>query len=415
MKRIVHQAHVWLGLAAGFVLLLLCLSGSLSVFRVEIGQWAAGGAPAADAACALDADAALAVLRARLDPKAAIRRLSLPELTGGHLELRMDNGKRAQADVCGQAVHGARVQVADFLVNLHTRLFMAKPGRWIVGVLGALMLLSVMTGLLAHRKLLTQWFTLRRGRSTRLALSDGHKLLGLWLLPFHVLTAGTGAWLGLSTLLPAPEAKGVQAVARAPYERPSGLQAMLVEARGKLAGLEPVFIDFFPERGQVSVRGNLPGHLVQRYSAEVLFDGHTGALLGVHDPRTLEGGAWWRQAMMPLHLGDWAGVSLRGVYAVLGLGSAALVWIGLWLWADRRRNVAGLAMRRGKGAMRLLHSMTGALSLACVVPWLAWRLSQQAFAVGPLAFGVTLVAGLLLFIAVGRRLRQPRSGLAAGS
>lgn len=160
---------------------------------------------------------------------------------------------------------------------------------------------------------------------------------------------------------------------------------------------KPVFIDFFPERGHVSVRGNLAGHLVQRYSAEVLFDGRSGDVLGVHDPRTLPRAAWWRQAMMPLHLGDWAGFSLRGVYAVLGLGCAALIWIGLWLWADRRRNVAGLVMPRGRLAAWITRATTVALSLGCVLPWVAWRLSGQSFKVGPMAFGASLLAGMLLF------------------
>lgn len=267
MKTLIHRLHVWCGAGSGLLILLLCLSGSLAVFRLEISQWVSGGL-SAPANCTLAADAVLATLRTRLqeapDSGGLLRRLSLPELTGGYWELRLANGERAQADLCGHALQGPRSQAADFLVNLHTRLLMGKAGRWIVGLFGVLMLLSLVSGVLLHRKVLRQLFTLRAGKSPRLVRSDGHKLLGTWLLPFLLLTAFSGAWLGLATLVSAPEIKGVKAAATPAYTTPTGLEQMLDDARQQLPGLVPVFIDFFPDRGHVSVRGNLPGHLVQR-------------------------------------------------------------------------------------------------------------------------------------------------------
>ncbi|MCU7371970.1 PepSY-associated TM helix domain-containing protein [Paucibacter sp. O1-1] len=412
MKSLLHRCHVWLGVAAGLVLLLLCLSGSLAMFRLEIGQWAAGSPGATGCAVAITADQAFEALQAQSDGRAPIRRLSLPALTGGpergYYELRWADGRRAMLDGCGRPLAGNRAQVGDFLVNLHTRLFMGKQGRWIVGGIGVLMLASLISGLLVHRKLLSQWFTLRLGRpgQRRLALSDGHKLLGLWLLPFHLLTAVTGAWLGLATLIETgPPAKGVQAPREARYERPAvPLAPLLAHAGQVLPGLEPVYIDFFPERGHLSLRGNLPGHLVQRYSAELLFDGGSAQprLLGVHDPRRLAAPAWWRQALMPLHMGDWlgerAGALLRWAYALLGLGTAALVWLGLRLWADRRTRVAGRLWPRGPGPRRLLAAATAGMAGACVLPWLVWALAGQGFALGVGAalagFGVGAVLGL---------------------
>ncbi|MDQ8020383.1 MAG: PepSY-associated TM helix domain-containing protein [Moraxellaceae bacterium] len=383
MTRLIHRLHVWTGAGSGLVILLLCLSGSFAVFRLEISQWVAGGIDA-PASCALDADAAFALLHAglvreagALEGKRGIRRLSLPALTGGHWELRLANGARAQVDACGRKLEGSRAQTADFLVNLHTRLFMGKPGRWIVGAFGVLMLVSVVTGVLAHRKLLRQLFTLRTGRSPRLARSDGHKLLGIWLLPFLLLTAFSGAWLGVATLFPLPDIKGVNAQAVDAYVLPQGLQSMLDDARRQLPELEPVFIDFFPAKGHMSVRGNIPGHLVQRYSAEVLYAAGGGVLLGVHDPRALQGLRWWHQAMMPLHLGDWAGISLRWLYAVFGMGCAGLVWLGLWLWADRRRNVAGTLLPRGALASWLLRGGASICAMVVVCPILVWRLTQD--------------------------------------
>jgi uncharacterized iron-regulated membrane protein len=416
MKALIHPLHVWSGAGAGLFLLLLCLSGSLAVFRLEISHWVAGG-HSSPANCTLAADSALATLRSRLqeapDTGGLLRRLSLPELTGGYWELRLANGERAQADLCGDALQGPRSQTADFLVNLHTRLFMGKAGRWIVGLFGVLMLLSLISGVFLHRKVLRQLFTLRSGKSPRLVRSDGHKLLGIWLLPFLLLTAFSGAWLGLATLVATPEIKGVKAAATPAYTTPAGLQQMLDDARQQLPGLVPVFIDFFPEKGHVSVRGNLPGHLVQRYSAEVLYAGHSGLRLGAHDPRQMKGLPWWHQAMMPLHLGDWSGMSLRWLYAVLGLGCCVLIWLGLWLWADRRLKVAGNLLPRGRLAGWVFHAGFTLALLIAIGTILLWRIQYNAagkdLSPGLIASAAVALAGLLL-VYLWRRGRGDGSG-----
>lgn len=365
-QSLAHQAHVWLGAGTGLILLLLCLSGSMAVFRMEIGGLLTSSDKSSPHGCALGADAAFKRLHETLGATGDIRRLSLPAMNGGYWELRLANGKRAAIDACGNALSGEQNKVADYLVNLHTRLFLGKSGRWIVGSFGVLLLLSVITGVLVHRRFLKQLFTLRTGRSLRLRNSDAHKLLGSWLLPFLVLTALSGAWLGIATLFNISGDKGVKASRSSAYVLPTELDPILRKAAGELAGIEPVFIDFFPAKGQLSVRGNLPGHLVQRYSAEVLFAGADGALLGVFDPRSMSGLPWWHQAMMPLHIGDWSGLWLRVLYCLLGLGSTLLIWLGLWLWANRRMNVAGTLLKRGALA-RYLMNLGAVVTLLIVI------------------------------------------------
>lgn len=395
LLKLLYLSHIWLGIGAGLLLLLLSISGSLAVFRVDIGQWAHGALPAPSTACALTPDAALARLREELDGSTAIRRLSLPALTGGYYELRLKDGARAAIDPCGALLGGDRAQVGDYFVNLHTRLFMGKSGRWIVGGIGLLMLGSILTGVLTHRKLFSQLFTWRRQRSLRLRLSDSHKLLGVWLLPFHLLIAASGAWLGLSTLLPGGgAAKGASATPAPSYTAAPELEPLLARARAAMPGLTPVFIDFFPERGHVSVRGNLPGHLAQRHRAEVLFDAR-GAVLGRHDPRELPGGAWLSQAMMPLHLGDWSGAAVRWLYFACGIGTSLLIWYGLRLWAERLTRAHGSLWRKGKAATIGLTSAAVAILGANLLPPLFKWMNLDMPGLGATAFLVTFgVVGL---------------------
>lgn len=409
--RALYRVHAWLGLLCGLIVLALCLSGSLAVFRAEVMAWSGGALPPAGGDCRLMPDEALEKLRTSFDI-APIRRLSLPELTGGYYELRLADGRRAALDYCGSAVATARAEVGAYLVNLHTRLFMGKQGRWIVGTLGIAMLISALSGLILHRKLFTQLFTWRRDRSTRLWLSDAHKLVGIWLLPFHLLIAFSGAWLGLYTLLGGNQwDRQASAPKTSSYLTPATLEAMLERSRQALPGFEPMYIDFFPERGHVSVRGNLPGHLVPRHRAEALFSGHDGQLLALRDPRAETGLQRLHGLMMPLHLGDWSGAALRWLYCLMGLGSAWLTWLGLRLWANRRERSAGLLLRSGPAAGRALRAALGGLLVGNGAPLFGAAWWPGAIPLDGSGFLLALVGGATLVIAVETLTAHRRTGL----
>jgi hypothetical protein len=73
-------------------------------------------------------------------------------------------------------------------------------GGFIVGLTGVA-LLSLISGILSHPRVLRDAFHLRLGGSRRLQEADLHNRLGVWALPFHVIVSLTGALLGLSTII----------------------------------------------------------------------------------------------------------------------------------------------------------------------------------------------------------------------
>ncbi|MCQ9372279.1 PepSY domain-containing protein, partial [Corynebacterium sp. 35RC1] len=98
----------------------------------------------------------------------------------------------------GAVVGPVDSQLGQTLRMLHVFLFFGP--RWIVGFLGVAMLVLIATGIVIHRKILAELFTQRWGRSLRVVTSDLHKSAGIWGLGFHILIAGTGAWLGVAPL-----------------------------------------------------------------------------------------------------------------------------------------------------------------------------------------------------------------------
>ncbi len=91
---------------------------------------------------------------------------------------------------------------SDFLLHLHVNLHLPRSwGGFLVGLTGVALLSSLVSGVLAHPRVVRDAFHLRLGGSRRLAEADWHNRLGVWALPFHATLALTGALLGLSTLI----------------------------------------------------------------------------------------------------------------------------------------------------------------------------------------------------------------------
>ena len=88
------------------------------------------------------------------------------------------------------------------LLNLHIYLHLPSTlGLTVVGSLGAMLFGLIVSGFLAHPRIVKDAFRLRLGGSLHLEQVDLHNRLSVWGAPFHVVIALTGAYFGLATLL----------------------------------------------------------------------------------------------------------------------------------------------------------------------------------------------------------------------
>ncbi len=252
----------------------------------------------------------------------------------------------------GAVVGPVNSQLGQTLRMLHVFLFFGP--RWIVGFLGVAMLVLIATGIVIHRKILAELFTQRWGRSLRVVTSDLHKSAGIWGLGFHILIAGTGAWLGLAPLFeqgwryiatgPAPASRGhgagtgtrprgpgsssSHAVAgRTACRRPAGAAGLrghhaVAAAMGHTGGAGPLHRQPAGASGQHRARG---------------FRGAGGRIRQVHDPRTAGFWSMVNALMEPLHFDDFGGLPLKCLYFLLGLTPAFLSITGTLIWLDGRR------------------------------------------------------------------------------
>lgn len=359
LTRAAMTGHGLLGVLFGTVVFLLCLTGSVLVMVDQIGIWERPDAATMDMVSsqgvASIADRSLRTARAAsLDHDVFLRFPTdeFPRMTvtgidgkGGHREWDVAAGNRLVAHI--------ETPWVEFLQRLHFNLTLPGAlGRYIVGLFGTLLLASIVTGLLAHRRILKDAFRLRLGGSARLSNADLHNRIGAWALPFHLIVALTGSLLGLAglitVLLALAAYKGDQDAALAsllgPQAKDSPVAAPPPDVRAIVRSIERaapgaritqlVFEHPGREGQQVRAFVAAPGHLARNEG--LLFDpaGRLKWTAGFTDGNA---GARIYGMITPLHYGTYGGIALKLIYLLLGASLTLIVATGGNIWLARRR------------------------------------------------------------------------------
>ena len=228
-------------------------------------------------------------------------------------------------------------------------------GRTIVGIAGIILLLSIITGIITHTKIIKEFFTLRVKRSIHLKWQDMHKVIGLWTLPFSTMIAFTGAILGVVVIL-APLAallafKGdtqsvIEAVVGKPAE-PAGIYAPMYSV-DELITFKP---DQRPSFVSITNWGDENAEYRLSYKARTelnrfnrfFLKGSSGELIRSESVSTLRPDQRVNNAITPLHYGTYGGVWLKIVYLIMGIFLCVVTATGLMVWIERR-----LKSKKGK-------------------------------------------------------------------
>lgn len=244
--------------------------------------------------------------------------------------------------------------LSEWILDFHRNFMLPRTlGRSLVGVVGMFLMLSILTGILIHGKVIKEFFTLRLGRSQRLKWQDSHKVLGIITLPFSTMMAFTGAFLGVIAILAPIIAflafKGdqealINAVLGAPNQ-PSGEQVQMIS-------LDDVHALTHPDSGTYPYRAIITHYGDKNAQIDVLFkadlelttteimpiSGATGQPLRETLLEQADAANRTVNAMSPLHYGTYGGIILKWLYVALGLALSALTATGLMLWVERRQH-----------------------------------------------------------------------------
>ena len=169
VRQAMAWLHGWTGLLLGYVLFIMCLAGTLSVFKPEIGRWMRPEVTA-------QADSKSAIVAAtgwlsKHAPGSTGWYLTAPDGRANTVEASYDQGSdylyRALDPVTGAPV--ARETLGgEFFYRLHFELEIPYPwGRLLASLAAMVMLVALVTGIIAHKRIFKDFFTFRPAKGQR--------------------------------------------------------------------------------------------------------------------------------------------------------------------------------------------------------------------------------------------------------
>src|SRR5690606_6457687 len=374
-----YLVHKWTSLVCTLFLLVICLTGLPLIFHHEIEHLLDEGKPVAElpeGAPTVSLDRIVAQGQALYpgeyvdyvfldedEPQAYVG--LVPELgkavEKGHA-VRVDT-RTAEVLYDGPPYAEDRFSFMGIMLALHVDLFAGLAGELFLGFMGLLFVVAIVSGVVLYGPFMKKldFGTVRAARSTRLKWLDLHNLLGIVTLVWAFVVGLTGVINELSTPLFRLWQSTELPRILAPYQgRPvpttlASVQDAADTAMKALPGREVSFIAYpgnaygSPHHYIVWLKGNTP--LTSKLNSPVLVDGVTGELSAVARM------PWYLTALelsRPLHFGDYGGMPLKILWALLDVIAIVVLGSGLYLWLARRKatdaRVAELVRRHQQAA-----------------------------------------------------------------
>lgn len=364
LRQSMAWIHSWLGLLAGWILFAMFLTGTASYFRPEITRWMQPEIALQAVSPERAAETAIAHMQA-MHPHDAQWTIYLPDARtmGTRIFTRARENPDPKApkprrapeirlDPATGAMLAAReTRGGEHFYRFHFQLQIPHPwGRWLAGLCAIFMLTAIVSGVITHKRIFIDFFTLRWRKGQRSWL-DAHNVSAVLALPFHAMITYTGLIALMLMYMPWPiaanyakpsafiaEAYGRDEDAEA-SDHPAPLTRIAPLVRAATAewhGSRPARITVLnPNDAVATITVARDGtDTLNARGQSIIYSGVTGERLSASAPP----GAAIETAgvMLGLHLGHFASPVLRWAYFLLGLTGTAMVGTGLMLWTAKR-------------------------------------------------------------------------------
>lgn len=400
--RVWSRIHSWTSLACTLFALMLCVTGLPLIFQEELRPHpellvrSHGPAPSIQSLV----DRALAARPGEVMPylyfdaeEPLLKVPTAPLLTSDPAQFHyqvfdMRSGERIDVPQPNEGwVYVMR--------RLHADLFAGLYGMYFLGTMGLLLFAALVSGIVLYGPFTRSIpFGTVRDKSRKLRWLDLHNLLGIGTAGWLAIVSFTGiintlampvemAWQS-SQLVEMAARGGDGTVASA--DRRAPIDTIVAAVRTAEPDMAVTTLAFpgtpFTSGNNVAVFLTGDTLLTSRILKPALVDAGTGRIVAITDM------PWYAQVLFmsqPLHFGDYGGLPLKILWAVLDLAAIVILASGVYLWIARRWRPAARAPvepRRGTKAQR-----------ARLTPARQWML--------PTALAAVTTAGLGLALALG--------------
>ena len=362
--------HKWSSLSSTVFMLLLCITGLPLIFHHEIGHLLGTEVEApkmtADTPRA-SLDRVLEVARAK-HPDRVVQFVSQAEDDDAKWFVTLTPTPAPTEDFKSVVVDARTAEVLGqpkfdegfmwVMFKLHVDLFAGLSGKLFLGFMGLLLLVAIVSGVVLYAPFMRKldFGTVRRGKRPRLRWLDLHNLLGIVTLVWAFTVGATGMINTWADLLIKYWQYDKLTVLMAPYkdqpvvpaaERGS-VQRSLEVAMAHAPSMKPSFIAFpgtafsSPHHNAVFLRGNEP--LTSRLLQPVLVDAKTNELTAAPEL------PWYLTGLLlsqPLHFGDYGGMPMQILWALLDIATIIVLGSGLYLWLKKGKRTVPAAQAVG--------------------------------------------------------------------
>lgn len=392
LRLALNWFHTWFGLFVGALLFVLFWTGTLAVFDVEIDRWMMPDTRIAQAP-AVTPDQFLPLVH-ELAPDARSWTITLPDARTAVAQLQVEP---AHGPSISRYVDPSTLRVLPdqgtfggtrFFYPYHYRLNSGNLAMVICALAAVVMMALCLSGIIIHRKIFADFFTLRIVRKPQRTTLDLHNISGVLALPFHLMIAFTGVAIFTYTYLPSAQivvfAGDPAAASGGWFSRPAAgepggplvsLEAIRDKAAARWQGDEPTIVRVVhagDANAYVEVQRPSGGTISYRTGTRAWFDGASGELLAA-TPYTATTAAY--EFMFGVHAVQFDHWPLRWLYFVSGLLGCVLIATGLLFWIQsRRKRHEKLGLRGVRLAEALSIGVTSGLLIATLAFLIANRL-----------------------------------------
>ncbi len=349
--------HKWTSLICTAFLLLLCLTGLPLIFHEEIEHW---GEAHEMSAGEKQEKASLDILMEnalKARPDQVVRFLIWDDGEPGTVFVSMSDSLNAPPDnfvvLEADAYEGSIKEELKLnegfmyiMLRLHTDMFAGIPGKLFMGLMGILFCISLISGVVLYGPIMKKYDfgMIRRDRSSRLRWLDTHNLLGIVTLIWTFVVGFTGVINTLSDIILGVWQQGQLAEMTAPYANlepldPGKLYSLDLSARRAVEAAPDMELSFvampgtaFTSKHHYAFFMHGSEALTSRLFMPALVDASNGALT---DMRSMP---WYVNTLFlsqPLHFGDYGGMPLKIIWALLDFLTIVILITGLYLWVGR--------------------------------------------------------------------------------
>ncbi|MFS0850338.1 PepSY-associated TM helix domain-containing protein [Novosphingobium panipatense] len=356
--------HTWSGLLLGWVLFVVFVAGTVAFWREGLNRWMRPELDRIEQPYAVLAGAQRFLEGKAPDAKSWYITMPSERTPGAQVywqpqpEPGKERGRRGRRE--NQALIGAdglpaasrETRGGEFFYRFHFDLHYMPMiwARWLVGVAALAMLVAILTGIVTHKKIFKDFFTLRRHKGQRSWL-DGHNATAVLALPFHLMITYTGLVTLMAMLMPWTVIANY-ADSQTFYDRlfptmaqtpRSGTPVHLTniarvarDAERRFGG--PVGYLTITEPGDATATITVtraPSSMLSSRTPSLTYRGVDGSLAWQSPP---PGGAnVTAGAMIGLHAARFADYGVRWLYFLSGVAGSLMVASGLVLWTVKRR------------------------------------------------------------------------------